>query len=215
MFLRPLLISAIALGVVSLIGASSLALFTDTAQIQNSTFTTGTVDLDLSDSNETNADDLATSDLTLSAMAPGDQVQPDNGITARNNGSLNLRYALYAKATDADSKHLKDQLEITIREPDTSGANSGESPVLQCNDFDGTAIYGATTNFDGSAVADTYVAIFGDSVSGAHAGDRALTASASEVLCFRVKLATTAPNSVQGATTTLTFEFRAEQTKNN
>lgn len=64
-------------------------------------------------------------------MAPGDQAQPDNGITVISNGTLNLRYALYASATDADSKNLKDQLEITIRGPDTAGGNTGETPVTR------------------------------------------------------------------------------------
>jgi hypothetical protein len=214
--LKNTLVGLLLLGVAgATLGAIGTALFTDTAQIQNGSFTTGTVDLDLTDNNETAADNLATTELTFSAMAPGDQAQPNNGITVISNGTLNLRYALYASATDADAKNLKDQLEITIRGPDTAGANTGETPVLQCDDFDGTLISGPTTNFDGAAAAGTFVSIFGDSTAGAQTGDRALTAGTNEVLCFRVKLPTTAPNSVQDATTTVTWEFRAEQTKNN
>jgi len=208
--LRRSLLLLLSLGLIAgLVGTISMALFTDTAQIQNGSFTTGTVDIDLTDDNETNADNLANTQLTLSAMAPGDQVQPTVGITVRNNGTLALRYALYASATDADAKNLKDQLEVTIRAVDTNAVNGN------CNEFDGAVIYGPTTNIDGSTAAGTFFSIFGDSTAGAQAGDRALAAAASEVLCFRIKLATTAPNSVQNAATTATWEFRAEQTANN
>ena len=193
----------------SLLGGISTALFTDTAQIQGGSFTTGTIDIDLTDDNETLADNLTNTQLTLAAMAPGDQVQPTAGITVTNNGTLALRYALYASATDADTKNLKDQLEVTIRAVDSNAGNGN------CNEFDGAVIYGPTTNIDGSTTAGTFFSIYGDSTAGAQAGDRALAATASEVMCFRVKLATSAPNTSQNATTTVTWEFRSEQTANN
>ena len=195
--------------VAGLIGSISTALFTDTAQIQNGSFTTGTVDIDLTDDNETDADNLANTQLTLSNMAPGDQVQPTVGITAKNNGTLALRYALYASATDADAKNLKDQLEVTIRAVDTNAANGN------CNEFDGAVIDGPASDIDGVTAPGTFFSIYGDSAAGAQGGDRPLAAAASEVLCFRVKLLLTAPNTVQNATTTVTWEFRAEQTANN
>jgi len=206
---RPLLL-LLALGLTAgLVGTISTALFTDTAQIQNGSFTTGTLDIDLTDDNETDADNLTSTQLTLSGMAPGDQVQPTVGITAKNNGTLALRYALYASATDADSKNLKDQLEVTIRAVDSNAGNGN------CNEFDGAVIDGPTSDIDGATAPGTFFSIYGDSAAGAQAGDRALAAAASEVLCFRVRLLTTAPNSVQSATTTITWEFRAEQTANN
>jgi len=187
----------------------TVGLFTDTAQIQNGSFTTGTLDVDLSDDNETNVDNLVTTQLTLSNMAPGDQVQPTVGITVRNTGSLALRYALYASATDADALNLKDQLEVTIRAVDTVTADGN------CDDFDGAVIDGPTSNIDGSTAPGTFFSIFGNSAAGPDGGDRPLAATVSEVLCFRVMLPTTATNSVQNATTTITWEFRAEQTANN
>ena len=193
----------------SLAAFMSLGLFTDTAQIQNGSFTTGTLDIDLSDNNETDQDNLVNTQLTLSNMAPGDQVQPTVGITVRNNGSLALRYALYASATDADARNLKDELEVTIRAIDTVTADGN------CDDFDGVVIYGPTANWDGAAAANTFVAIFGNSAAGPDSGDRTLAASVSEVLCIRVRLPITAGNAVQNATTTITWEFRAEQTINN
>ena len=208
--IRKTLALLLALGVAgALFGSISTALFTDTAQIQNGSFTTGTVDIDLTDDNETAADNLVNTQLTSAAMAPGDQIQPTVGIRVINSGTLQLRYALYASATDADTKNLKDSLEVTIRAVDSVTADG------DCDDFDGAVIYGPTTNIDGSTAAGTFFAIFGDSTAGAQAGDRTLAAAANEVLCFRIKLATTAPNSSQNAATTVTWEFRAEQTANN
>lgn len=208
--LRKTLVMLLVTGLVAtLVGSISTALFTDTAQIQNGSFTTGTVDIDLTDDNETDADNLTTTQLTLSNMAPGDQVQPTVGITAKNNGTLALRYALYAAATDADAKNLKDQLEVTIRAVDANAVNGN------CNEFDGAVIDGPTSDIDGATAPGTFFSIVGDSTAGAQGGDRPLAAAASEVLCFRVKLLSTAPNSVQNATTTITWEFRAEQTANN
>ncbi|MDO8613371.1 MAG: hypothetical protein Q7R32_11200 [Dehalococcoidia bacterium] len=49
----------------------------------------------------------------------------------------------------------------------------------------------------------------------AQAGDRALAAGASDVLCFLVSLPLSTGNGFQSLTTTPTFDFVAEQTKNN
>ena len=45
--------------------------------------------------------------------------------------------------------------------------------------------------------------------------DRVLAAAGTEVLCFYVSLPIGAGNTLQGATTTTTFTFDAEQTANN
>ncbi len=202
--LRKGLLALMALGIgTAVIGGLSTALFTDTAQIQNSTFTTGTVDIDLTDNNETLADNLANTQITLTTMAPGDSVQPITGVTATNNGSLALRYALYASGTNADSKNLVSQLQLSVRTVDVVTADGN------CDDFDGTAL---ATN---ATVSTTSTSVFGSSTAGSQAGDRALAAAAAEVLCFRVSLPTTVGNTYQNATTTLTWEFLAEQTANN
>ena len=58
-------------------------------------------------------------------------------------------------------------------------------------------------------------AIWGSPVQGAQAGDRVLAAGANEVFCVNVTLPLAATNASQGATTTATFTFDAEQTANN
>jgi hypothetical protein len=57
--------------------------------------------------------------------------------------------------------------------------------------------------------------LVGSPVSGADTGDRVLAAGASETLCLKVMLPFATDNTYQGATTTATFNFVAEQTKNN
>jgi hypothetical protein len=58
-------------------------------------------------------------------------------------------------------------------------------------------------------------ALFGNPTQGAQAGDRSLGAGANEDLCVRASLPIGTGNAFQGATTTVTFLFQAEQTKNN
>ena len=57
--------------------------------------------------------------------------------------------------------------------------------------------------------------VFGNPAQGAQAGDRALAAAANEQLCFVASLPLSTDNTFQGATTTVSFTFDAEQTKNN
>lgn len=179
--------------------SATLAVFTDSAPSNGNTFTTGTLDLDLSDNNETDLDSVSTS-VTFSAMAPGDSVT--DRIVPHNTGSNALRYAIAGSGTNADSKGLKDQLVLTIKTIDVT------TPGTPCDNFDGTQLYTGDTD-------STAGKLVGDNTQGAQAGDRALAAAASETLCFRVNLPLATGNSFQNATTTVTFTFDAEQTANN
>jgi spore coat-associated protein N len=134
----------------------------------------------------------ATAALTATNMMPGDVV---NGqITVSNTGTAQLRYAMSSASTNADSKALRDQLTLTVKTLGTS-----------CAAFDGTQLYTGALN--GAA--------FGSNAAGQQAGDRSLNAGANEVLCFRATLPLATGNTFQGATTTATFTFDAEQTANN
>ena len=57
--------------------------------------------------------------------------------------------------------------------------------------------------------------VIGDPATGAQAGDRTLAASGGDTLCFRVELPLATGNAFQGLTTTPSFGFESEQTKNN
>lgn len=188
---RVLLILGAALTVATIgLGVGSLALFTSTANVPANTFTAGTVVI------STNP---ASALVTLAAMAPGDAVTAP--ITVSNTGTLDLRYAITSAATNADAKGLKDQLVLTIK-----------SGVATCTN----AAYAATGTIEYTGdLNSTLGNLVGDPTSGADAGDRVLTATTNEVLCFHVSLPIGTGDAFQGATTTATFTFDAEQTKNN
>ena len=198
--LKKLTVVAVLIALVGVAANSgTLAVFTDAAPSNNNTFTTGTLDLKLSDNNETDLDSVSTS-VTFTAMAPGDTVT--DRIVPKNTGSLALRYAISSSATNADSKGLKDQLVLTIKTIDVT------TPGIPCDNFDGTQLYTGDTD-------STAGKLVGDNTQGAQAGDRILAAAASETLCFRVNLPLNTGNTFQNATTTVTFTFDAEQTANN
>ena len=198
--LKKLTVVAVLVALVGVAANSgTLAVFTDAPPSTNNTFTTGTLDLKLSDNNETDLDSVSTS-VTFTAMAPGDTVT--DRLVPNNTGSLALRYAVSASATNADSKGLKDQLVLTIKTIDVT------TPGTPCDNFDGTQLY--TGDVDSPAGK-----LVGDNAQGAQAGDRTLAATASETLCFRVNLPLATGNTFQNATTTVTFTFDAEQTSSN
>jgi hypothetical protein len=188
---RSLLVLVAALTVATIgVGAASLALFTSTANVPANTFSTGTVVI------TTNP---VTALMTFAAMAPGDAVTAP--ITVSNTGTLDLRYAISSVATNADGKGLKDQLVLTIK-----------SGVATCTN----AAYAATGTIEYAGDLDSTTGkLVGDATTGADPGDRVLVAATNEVLCFHVSLPLTTTGAFQGATTTATFTFDAEQTKNN
>ena len=171
--------------------ALSLALFTDQESV-DSTFTTGTIVLDAA-----KVDALV---LTTSALMPGDAVTDD--VVVENDGTAELRYAMTSASTNADGNALRNSLTLVVKTVDVT------TPGTPCDNFDGS-----TTLFTGALGATS--AAFGDPTAGADTGDRVLAAGANETLCFRVSLPSSTGNSAQGASTTTTFTFDAEQTSSN
>lgn len=173
------------------VSVMSIALFTD-QEAAASAFTTGTIILD-----DVKVDALV---LTTSALMPGDTVTDD--VVIENDGTAQLRYAMTSSSTNADAKALRDSLTLAIKTIDVT------TPASPCNDFDGSAtLYNSTIGASGAA--------FGNPAPGDHAGDRTLNAGANETLCFRVTLPSSTGNGSQGAATTTTFTFDAEQTSSN
>ena len=82
------------------------------------------------------------------------------------------------------------------------------TPLTPCDNFDGVS-----TLYNGVLGAST--AAFGNPAPGDQGADRVLNAGANETLCFRVTLPSGTGNAYQGATTTTTFTFDAEQTASN
>ena len=184
---KLVLIGLTALAVTSIAAATmvSMALFTDNAVVNNNNFTAGTIDISTTP---------ATALFNVSAMMPGDSVYGQ--LNVANGGSGQLRYAMTSSSTD-DSQHLAAAVTLEIRVK-AAGTCAG--------DFTGTSVMSPTA---------LSLAAFGDPATGANTGDRVLNASASENLCFKASLDSSTDDSYQGATTTTTFTFSAEQTANN
>ena len=174
----------------------SMALFTDT-ETDDNTFTTGTIILD--------ATKIAALNLTTSLLMPGDAVR--SPVTVENDGTAQLRYTVSQTSTNADLKSLRDALLLVIRTEDT-GAGAFGTDSDYCDDANGTVLRA-------SAAIGTSGNLVGDPTQGSQGGDRTLASGANEVLCFYVSLDIGAPNLLQGALTTTTFSFAAEQTANN
>jgi hypothetical protein len=158
----------------------------------DATFATGTIDLD--------ATKIAALSLSVPAIMPGDTITDD--VVVDNVGSAELRYAMTTSSTNADVLDLRDVLTLTVKGTDVS------SPETPCDNFDGSTLVMTTALGPSSGG-------FGNAAAGAQAGDRALAAGAQETLCFRVSLPLATGAAYEGATTTTTFTFDAEQTANN
>ncbi len=186
MFRKSMILFIVA-GLLASLSLLASALFTSSATVTNNTFTAGTLILTASPTS---------SALTASNMAPGDQVTAP--ITVTNGGTLQLRYAMTSSSTNTDSKGLAAQMTLQIKSGVTTCTTAGFGAS-------GTQVYSGTLTS----------ALFGDPTQGQQAGDRMLNAGTNEVLCFQATLPFTATNTYQGATTTTTFTFQAEQTANN
>lgn len=184
--------SVVGLAVIGLGTLASSALFTDNTSVTNNSFTNGTIDI---------ATDPTTTALSAGNMAPGDTVYGTVKVT--NSGTLAMRYAMTSSATNADSKALASQLQMTVKSGVTNCDAGGFSA--------GSTVYNAgALGGLGSALP-----IIGDTATGQQTGDRTLAAGSDETLCVRVFLPTNTSNAYQAATTTATFAFAAEQTTNN
>jgi predicted ribosomally synthesized peptide with SipW-like signal peptide len=169
----------------------AMAVFTDQATSPANAFTAGTVDVALTP---------ATAMFTVTQMAPGDVRY--SGLQVTNSGNLALRYAMLT--TPDGSSALDEQLDLTI-DVVTAGTDTilytADDTIVEAN------IYGP----DGVLSA----AAFGNSTTGAQAGDRNLAASGSEYLRFKVTLPLSTANIYQGTSATVAFVYNAEQTTNN
>jgi hypothetical protein len=176
----------------ALMGTSALAMFTDTDSVSNIAFIRGAADISTTPN---------TALVTFSNMQPGDSVVGD--ITVTNNGSLEARHAVTSTTTE---NTLAAQLHLTIwdeaEEGDGDRACNTTPPVTVLY---GPAKLGSTTGIN----------VIGNPAQGFQVGDRTLAPGASDVLCLLVSLPLSTGNSFQGLTTAPTFDFAAEQTKNN
>lgn len=173
------------------------AIFTDTTSVGSNAFSTGDVEITTS----------VTTDLvsfTSPVMLPGDTIV--DTVTVKNAGTVEMRYAIKSNTTE---DILAAQLDLTVwNEADETDADPAD--ITCATTPPATTLYAANNL---GSIAGTN--IVGDPTQGAQGGDQTLAASATQQLCFKVALPIGSDNTYENKTTTATFAFDAEQTKNN
>jgi hypothetical protein len=164
--------------------ASTYATFTDSATA-TSTFTSGSVDLTV---NAEADDDYAFTSLESGNLKPGDVKYAP--LSVANVGTLGFTYSMSSSSTNTDGKALRDTLKL------------GAKLVVNAAACDSAGV--------GYAASLTTVMAEG-AISAAAISSRSVATGASEVLCFKVELPSTAGDSLQSATTTTTMTFSATQ----
>lgn len=174
--------AALGLGVVlSAFVTGTFAYWSDAVAVSGARFTAGTIDLKVN-----NLDTVTGyTTLNISAMVPGNSMA--GVLTIRNSGTAPLKYTAVTTATNADGKNLRGNLVVKVTGAATA---TGTAPSMTCS---GTALVGSATTLNGSLLSTS----------------RMLAAGASETVCVQISLGTTAPNTLQGATTDVVFTFNA------
>ncbi len=178
----------LALGVALGVGATgTFAFWTDDVAISGTSFTAGTLDLQVN-----NADAYATTTLSMTTMVPADTSA--EVLTMKNAGNVPLRYTLVGNLTGTDAALFSSEnaLNLTVR---LGGTRSVATANPTCTG--GTQIYtGALKN-----TANTVILPKRPTTSVAPNG--------TEALCFQVTFATNAADTLQGKTATATFTAKA------
>jgi predicted ribosomally synthesized peptide with SipW-like signal peptide len=172
--------AALSLGLVLVVGSTgTFAYWTDDVTVKGTTFTAGTLDLQVNDLNSV----AAYTALNLDKMVPGNSMA--GTLVIKNNGNVPLKYTAAAVAVNADStKNLGGSLTAKV----TSGGTTGSSPMITCT---GATVAGSGTTVNGSLIST----------------GRQLAPGATETICVEVTLPANASNSLQGARTDVTFTF--------
>jgi spore coat-associated protein N len=186
---RLLLGGVVLLGALTgLVDGGTVASFQSTGSSAPNAFAAGTVDV---------ANSPASALMSLTNMMPGETITAP--LTVTNSGSLQLRYALASTVTNSDGKGIGAQLTLTAKSGVASCTNSGFSAS-------GTVLYGAAPLGElGSSLS-----LIGTPNAFPNGG-RTLSPAAGETLCLQVTLPAATGPGFQGATTTATFTFSAQQ----
>jgi hypothetical protein len=124
--------------------------------------------------------------FNATGMKPGDVVYAP--LTLANAGSLALNYTMATAATNTDSKNLAAALQAEVRKVASTTCNA--------------TTFGASSTTMASNVTG---------IASLAMSSRALAVGANEIACFQVTLPSSAANSVQGASTDVTFTFTGAQ----
>jgi hypothetical protein len=170
--------------------------------VQGGGFSSGTLDLTVGESSANQLGGAGGTwthaNLALAAMAPGESVA--RLLTVGNGGSVALTYNATVVSSNNDLFNVSTPgLQLTVVE----GASVGNTGAQATNTRAGTCTGGSSTALTNATVSTTATGLHGSVVS--------LAAGATRTYCVLAKLAATAPNAMQGKTTSLTFSFTAQQ----
>jgi predicted ribosomally synthesized peptide with SipW-like signal peptide len=175
------------LGVLLGVGATgTFAFWTDDVTITGTSFTAGTIGLQVN-----NVNSYATTTLSMSAMVPGNTSA--EVLTVKNNGTAALKYTMAGglTGTDAAAYNTAAALKLTIV---SGGTKLGTGNTSTCTG--GTVIVNAV-----ALTSTTTTTIFGNRPT------IPVAAAGTESLCFQVGLDAAAPSSLQAKTASATFAF--------
>jgi predicted ribosomally synthesized peptide with SipW-like signal peptide len=171
----------LSLGLVVGVGATgTFAAWSDTATVQGTSITAGTIDLKLNGAND-NVTGYTT--MNISNMVPGNTTA--GVITVKNNGTAPLKYYLDASAGGPNALFSALQAKVT-----GDAATTGSSPSVVCP---GAALASSSSTF-GSGLLSA-------------ASPRLLAAGATENICIQATLPSNAASTLQGVTANITFTF--------
>ena len=185
--------AALGLGVVVALGTTgTFAFWTDTVTVSGTTFTSGTLDLQVDNAN---AVANATGTLSMTNMSPG--ATSAQVLTVKNNGNIPLKWTLAGQLTggaDDAAFSSASALSLTIR---TGATVSGSGSSATCSG--GSVLAGPTTLTTAST---PLVATPQPTTPGSGLG-----VAATVPLCFQVTFSATAPTSLQTKTAKASFTF--------
>jgi predicted ribosomally synthesized peptide with SipW-like signal peptide len=183
--------AALSLGVVLSVGVTgTFALWSDSSTVTGTTFTAGTVKLNLKDGTGANPfqhDLSGYASLNLATMVPGNSTAAV--ITVKNAGTAPLTFVASSSATNADGLNLAGALVVKVTADNATG---GSGLVLTCP---GSAIASSGTSLNGSLLTTPI----------------ALSATSTTTVCVQVSLPSNANTLLQGATSNATLTFTGTQ----
>lgn len=174
----------LSLGMVVSLGATgTYAYWTDTVVVEGTTIKTGTIDLQVNDSDEI----TSYTTMNVNTMVPGDSTA--GALKVTNKGTAPLHYRVDALATSPDTKGLASHLVVRVT---GDSAPSGTGRAVVCP---------AATVLPDSA------SQFTSNLLGSAEKPRLLAPGQVEWVCIQATLPPSAPSTLQNATSNVKFTF--------
>lgn len=176
------------LGLVGVLATTgTFAFWTDDVAITGTTFTAGTLDLQVNDTDTS----VSTTTLGMAVMVPGSTSA--EVLTLKNNGTAPLKWTMTGglTGTDAGAFGTAGALALTVS---AGGTRSGSGNSATCSG--GTTLVNAVAL---TATTTTGLVTTRQPTAGA------MAAAGTQTLCFQVTLDAAAPSSLQGKTASATF----------